>query len=296
MFLLVKTYKQKAPRQNKPFAEIESAKKKSGKKKSKILPFRMRGIWFYPLVAITAMALLAMVNTYQENLELKDIEVAFVDQDDNYFLDADKVKSLITIEQERELIGERMGEIGLRELEQVLIANPIIKKAEVFKSNSGILNVEVALRKPIARLINNSGHYIYLDEEGHKFPDSRLYSARVPLIRGDFEETVADTFVCETLENALPVLKYIQHNKFWNAQVSEIAIKTSGEMIIYPQVGDMEIDFGFPENIVEKFDNALVFYKQVVSKVGWDKYKSLNVNVKGQVVAKKKKTKRNQNR
>ena len=288
MFLLVKTYKQKAPRQNRPFVEVEATKKKGAKKASKHLPFRMKGIWFYPLVALTTMALLAMVNTYQENQELQDIQVTFVDQDNNAFLDADAVKDLITLDQERELMGEKMGEIGLREIEQELIANPTIKEAEVYKSNSGVLNVDVALRKPIARLINNSGHYLYLDEEGHKFPDSRLHSARVPLIRGDFEETVADTFVCETLENALPVLKYIQHNKFWNAQVSEIAIKTSGEMIIYPQVGDMTIDFGYPDRIAEKFDNALVFYKQVVPKVGWDKYKSLNVKVNGQVVAKKK--------
>lgn len=286
MFLLVKTYKQKAPRQNRPLVEVEASKKKGKKKNGK--GFSMKGIWFYPLVAICTMALLAMVNTYQDNQPLQDIEVAFIEQDNNYFLDAAAVEKLILEERETELIGEKMGEIALRDIEQNLLNNPFIKKAEVYKSNSGVLNVEVAIRKPIARLINNSGNYIYLDEEGHKFPDSRLHSARVPLIRGDFEETVADTFVCETLEAAMPVLKYIQHNKFWNAQVSEIAIMTSGEMRVYPQVGDMYIEFGFPNRIVEKFDNVLEFYQQVVPKVGWEKYKSLNVKYKGQVVAKKK--------
>lgn len=288
MFLLVKTYKQKAPRQNRPLVEVEAPKKKGAKKKGKAFSIKMRGIWFYPLVAICTISLLAMVNNYQDNQPLQDIEVAFIEQDNNFFLDAESVKKLIHEGREVELLGEKMGDIALRDIEQNLLGNPFVKKAEVYKSNSGILHVEVAIRKPIARLINNSGNYIYLDEEGHKFPDSRLHSARVPLIRGDFEETVADTFVCETLEAAMPVLKYIQHNKFWNAQVSEIAIRTSGEMRIYPQVGDIYIDFGYADRVAEKFENALVWYQQVIPKVGWEKYRSLNVKLNGQVVAVKR--------
>ena len=54
-----------------------------------------------------------------------------------------------------------------------------------------------------------------------------------------------------------------------------------------PVVGNHLVKLGNGENIDEKFQRLMVFYKQVLSKTGFDKYKVIDVQYKGQVVASK---------
>ena len=288
MFLLVKTYKpqRKTVRQNRPFEQIE-ADKKARKKPVSVGKFKLsiRGIFLYPLIAVFVIALLAMVNNYQENLVVEGLNVSLVDSDKHPFLNEPAVLDLIDSTGGQGLVGKRMNDIKLKDLEDQLQANSVIKTAEVYKSMGGMLNIEVALRKPLARIVNNSGFYVYIDQDGKKFPATQHHSARVVLIRGDFEETVADTFVCETVEATIPLLHFIQNDEFWNAQISDVVVDNIGRITLYPQVGDMEIEFGYPDRIVEKFEAVKDFYEQWIPKVGWSNYRSVNVEYQGQLVA-----------
>ena len=291
MFLLVQTYKpqRKTVRQNRPFEQIE-AEKKARKKPVSVgkLKLSIRGILLYPIIAVAVVALLALVNNYQENLVVEGIDVSFVNSDEHPFLNAPAILEMLDSTGGQTLVGKRMNDIALRDLEYQLHLNPVIKNAEVYKSIGGMLNVEVALRKPLARIINNSGAYVYIDQEGKKFPATSHHSARVVLVRGDFEETVADTFVCETVEAAIPLLHYIHNDEFWNAQVSDVIIDNIGNVTLYPQVGDMEIEIGQPDRIAEKLQAVRDFYEQWIPEKGWSAYKAINVEFKGQVVAKKR--------
>lgn len=287
---MIKTFKKPPPkRRNRPIAEVEvEQKRKRQPLKVGKIGFRIRGILLYPLIIISGISLLAMVNGYQENLPLRDIHVTINSGSDNDFMDVQKVKEILGMDGESELVGLKMSSIELSDLEKKIKANPFIKEAEVFKSVRGVLFVDVEIRKPIARLINNSGDYVYVDGEGNKFPSSDLHTAHVTLVRGDFDETVVDTFACSTIKEAIPVLKYIYEDPFWNAQISDVVIKQSGELVLYPQIGSMFVEFGQPIRIADKFENMRDFYRQVVKEVGWDKYRSISVKYKGQVVAKKR--------
>jgi cell division protein FtsQ len=231
--------------------------------------------------------LLMAANQYVETLPLRDIEVDLQAGTDNAFLDIADVRAILMGDGFQPLIGQPMNELHLETLEQRLRDNPFVKHAEVSKSMMGVLRVEMSLRRAVGRLINNSGAHLYLDETGHKFPVSRHHSAYVPLIRGDFEEVVADTFGCASIAEALPLLNFLQQHPFWQAQVAEVVIFQDGQMELQPEVGDMAIDFGFPVRIEEKFGNLMDFYKQVIPEVGWRKYRTVSVKYRGQVVAKR---------
>lgn len=164
----------------------------------------------------------------------------------------------------------------------------MVQQAEVYKNMRGIIHLDIVQRTPVARVMNNSGDYLYLDETGKKFPGSRLGSADVPLVRGDFEEAIADTFACSTIAAAMPVYKYIYDDPFWRAQIAEIWIEQSGELVLFPTVGDIRVEFGYPIQIHEKFSNLLDFYRQVLPEVGWDRYRSVSVKYAGQVVGRRR--------
>jgi cell division protein FtsQ len=71
------------------------------------------------------------------------------------------------------------------------------------------------------------------------------------------------------------------------AQVAQIDITTDRQFEMIPVVGNHLVKLGNGENINQKFRRLMMFYKQVLSKTGFDKYKVINVQYKGQVVASK---------
>jgi cell division protein FtsQ len=52
-----------------------------------------------------------------------------------------------------------------------------------------------------------------------------------------------------------------------------------------PVVGNHLVRLGDGENMPQKFNRLMVFYRQVLSKTGFDKYRVIDVQYKGQVVA-----------
>ena len=52
-----------------------------------------------------------------------------------------------------------------------------------------------------------------------------------------------------------------------------------------PVLGDQKILFGDTSRMKDKLNNLFVFYNNVLNRIGWDKYETLDVRFKGQVVA-----------
>jgi len=84
------------------------------------------------------------------------------------------------------------------------------------------------------------------------------------------------------------VSEFINNNSFWMAQIDQIEITPGRTFDLIPKLGDQVIHFGSGDNHLEKFNNLLCFYKQVLTKIGWTHYSSISVQFKGQVVAVKR--------
>ncbi len=246
-------------------------------------------ILHFVLIGVGILSIMGLASSYQQHMACKDMQIVVHAEEDQAFLSKEDVKMLVEMEYGRELIGEKFSKINLATVEAGLEEVPFIKDAEVYKTVTGVLNLQVWMKEPIARVVNNSGSYLYLDKWGHKFPTSSQQTAHVMLIRGDIDEKLmpVDTLRKEALQASLPVLNYIYHHDFWNAQISEIIVKDNGDLILHPQIGDMDIEFGKPDQIKEKFERLTLFYHKVIENVGWDHYGFISVKYKHQVIAKK---------
>ena len=69
------------------------------------------------------------------------------------------------------------------------------------------------------------------------------------------------------------------------AQVAQIDINEYKKFEMVPVVGNHLVRLGNGENMEAKFRRLMVFYQQVLRKVGFEKYKLIDVQYKGQVVA-----------
>ena len=83
---------------------------------------------------------------------------------------------------------------------------------------------------------------------------------------------------------------YINRYPFWKAQVAQIDINDNRELEVVPTVGNHTVLMGKAEDFENKFNRLFSFYKQVWTKVGLEKYETIDVRFNGQVVAIKKGT------
>ena len=84
------------------------------------------------------------------------------------------------------------------------------------------------------------------------------------------------------------IAQYIQQDSMLLAQVAQVDITSQRTYEIVPLVGNQLIKIGNAENLDEKFSKLKMFYQQVWSKVGFEKYETIDVQYSGQVVAVKR--------
>jgi cell division protein FtsQ len=83
----------------------------------------------------------------------------------------------------------------------------------------------------------------------------------------------------------MEMLLEIRNNDFWKAQISQLDIDAHERISILPQVGDEVIEFGKPNDLESKFRKLMIYYKEILPRMGWNKYKRVNLEYEGQIVA-----------
>jgi cell division protein FtsQ len=84
------------------------------------------------------------------------------------------------------------------------------------------------------------------------------------------------------------MVKYINRNDFLKAQIQEIYINRKNEFELIPTMGDHRIIFGDIENMEGKFKKLLVFYEDGLRNMNWNRFSTINIKYKNQIVCTKK--------
>ncbi len=86
-------------------------------------------------------------------------------------------------------------------------------------------------------------------------------------------------------------VKYIEQDSFWRAEIVQIVASTmsSGDLRLelIPRSGSHTISFGTVDNVEAKLDKLLSFYENGLRNIGWDSFRRISVEYKGQVVCTK---------
>jgi cell division protein FtsQ len=92
------------------------------------------------------------------------------------------------------------------------------------------------------------------------------------------------------LKDVKELTTFISKDPFWNAQVAQIDIVGDKNFELIPTIGNHIIRIGSADALEEKLNRLFVFYKNVLSKTGFDHYSVIDVQYKDQVVATQKGT------
>lgn len=242
-------------------------------------------IWL--VIAGGMVILLAAAMRKQNNNRCADYSITIKASKDNLFINEKDVQQLLMAATNERIRGEAMSSFNLHALEQLLEENTWINQAQLYFDNKDVLHVIVTERNPLARIFTTAGNSFYIDETLQRIPLSDKKSARVPVFTGFPEKKILNQKDSLLLNDIQTIAGFISNDSFWSAQTSQIDITPDRNFEMIPLVGNHVVKLGNGDNIDKKFHRLFVFYKEILSKTGFDKYKTIDVEYSGQVVASK---------
>jgi cell division protein FtsQ len=217
----------------------------------------------------------------------RDYTITIEGAKNNLFIDTKDVEQILFKATNGPLKGDPVASFNLYELEQTLEKNTWIDEADMYFDNKDVLHVTITEKEPIARIFTTDGKSYYINDNGRRMPLSDKMSARVPVFTGYADKKKMDAADSLLLKQVTNVAVFIANDPFWMSQVAQIDITEDGNFEMVPLVGNHLVKLGTGENFQRKFNRLMVFYKQVLSKTGFDKYKVIDVQYKGQIVVSK---------
>lgn len=184
-----------------------------------------------------------------------------------------------------------LSKLDVRAIERVLEDEPFVLDAEVFIDAQNQLYVHIQQREPIYRIIDVNNENYYMDKTGKQMPMSAHSTARVIVATGEIPPYTPDFKKPEKKHflNDLNELIYkIRHDDFLHAQVEQIYVNQYKEFTLIPKVGKQKILLGKYEDIDDKLQRLKLFYEEGMSREGWNKYKTINLKYRKQIVCKKR--------
>lgn len=207
---------------------------------------------------------------------LSKLTVKFIG-DDNLYISQQAVNKLL-IQNEGGVTSVPKEILDLNDLESALIANDMIKTAEVYLAVNGEVTAEIEQRKPIARVNTNASFYI--DDEGRYMPLSSFHTARVPLVTGVVHKN--------ELQNVFTIAQKINSDDFLKKHIIEIHQNQDKSITLKTRVLDFEIHLGQLNNLDLKINNLKAFYQKAKKDNALNNYSKVSLQFNNQVVCTKK--------
>lgn len=182
---------------------------------------------------------------------------------------------------------KKIRSVNSQKLEKDLKKDARIQHVDVYFDAKDRLHIALVPKEVIVRITDNRGSSYFLDAKGKKVPVVQGSAVRVPLANG-FIDAYREGFDKKegksVLKEIFYMIQYIRNDEFLHALVEQIFVDENGEIIIIPKVGKEKIVFGGADQMDEKFDNLKIFYRDGMTKLGWNRYPVLNVKFVNQVV------------
>ena len=172
--------------------------------------------------------------------------------------------------------GKKFSEIDLPMIDSLIMENPYIDHVRSHFTATGTLYIQVTPQHPILHIMAQNGEDYYLDCKGTVMPVDTV-KADLCVATGNISQKFAR-------ERLIPLAKYINEDKFWNRQIEQIHVVADYDIEMIPRVGKHIIMLGDARNYTDQLERLLLFYREGLPVVGWNKYKAINLAFDGQIV------------
>jgi cell division protein FtsQ len=250
-------------------------------------------IAFFILSVTLVTGLMAYVYVEHQKKPLQQVEIHVARSSEKGFLDKEEIYKCI----EKHLSDTtRLKDLDLSFIEDSLTQTPWVDEIDAFIDIEGNLIINIKESEPVLRIFSQSGSTFFLDKNGKILPVSRKYTPRLLVANGYIKASpikgfrnINDTiYKNSNLKALLAVSKTIENYPFLKSLISEIYVNSNNEIDLTPMVGNQLIHLGDTTNLNHKLENLIFFYKKSLVYEGWDKYTTLDLKYRNQIVCTKK--------
>jgi len=255
---------------------------------------RIIQISLFTITVTSLLVLMGFIHKKSSNKIVNEFEVNIFRDTDNGFLSRDiLLNTLNNIDTNNQL---EISNVNTTEIERNLSLSPYIENTDSYLTLDGKLLINVKEKTPVIRVYNKEGKSIYLDNNGEFIPISRNHTPRVLIASGYIDETITSlkTNIYDTTYSKSAYLevfilgKLILQNKLLASQINQIYVNSKGEYDLIPELGEHIVKFGNMENATTKLENLEAYYRKNMITENWDKYSTINLIYKDQIVCTKK--------
>lgn len=244
---------------------------------------------FWCIAGAGVMVLLVAAIKYRNNKTCKGYKIDISGPTAELFIGKKEINDLLASAGAGVWKEKAIQSFDLRRMESVLEKNVWIKDAQLFFDNNGVLQVKVMERQPVARIFTTNGNSFYIDSSGVQLPLSDKLPVKLPVFTDYPAATIRLHGQDSVLTTEIKQLSaFIGGDAFWMAQIAQVAILPDRTFELVPTVGNHLIEFGDGEDYEQKFHRLFIFYKEVLSRTGMDKYSRIDIAYAGQVIGTKK--------
>jgi cell division protein FtsQ len=249
--------------------------------------FRDAMIW---LTLIGGIFALLFFSVYRKSTaEVKTLVIHIEDIEGKGHLISEKeVTQILNLAAGMTISKSNIKSLNIRKLEERLKKDKRIERADLYFDSKNRLNVKIVQKSPVVRVSDVYGNEYYLDHNGGRVPVTKGSAVRVALLTG-----VTDTFGTNILASEKPrklrdafkVMQYVSGDPFLSALIEQAHIDqdSTGDLILIPKIGREKLVFGDARDMEMKFDNLKIFYRDGMPKLGWSRYKKLNLKITNQI-------------
>ncbi|MBC7694193.1 MAG: hypothetical protein H7141_01975 [Burkholderiales bacterium] len=257
-------------------------------------------LWIIGLSGLFAS--LAITNGKGKNVTVENLLVTVNNTEINTFIDEEDVKEFFK-ERNDSILHTSLKNIDVNSLEKALNSHPAVENADIAVDVNGDVTIDVRQRTPLVRVMNLDGESYYIDNQSKLMPLSDKYTARVLIATGNINEAFATRYQfpvsaiaknelfskVSVLDDIYNISVFITKDSVLASLIHQINITNDQELELYPSIGNHKIIFGEAKDFQEKFDKLKLFYTEGLNKTdGWNKYSTINIKYKNQVVCTKK--------
>ena len=258
--------------------------------KGKKLIYKILILAAWLLVGSGMIVLLAAASKKQKQHLCKDVTITIKGDSKQVFIDKKEIQNQLKLTAKGSLINKPLSGISLSQLENRLKDHPWISKAQLYFDSRNILHVAVVERIPIARIFTTTGQTFYIDSTGHRMPLLENINLRLPIITNFTSAKKLHASDSLMLNDITRMVSYISAHLFWSAQIAQFDITHERTFEAIPVVGNHIIKLGTAEGFAKKLDKLYLFYQNIISKTGFDKYKAIDLQYQDQIIGVKRGT------
>lgn len=205
------------------------------------------------------------------------------------FLDQKDVLNMLSANGKEKLTGRMIISYDLRGMEDLLRKNVWVRDAQLFFDNNEVLRIRVTERQPLARIFTTAGTSFYIDSSGSRLPLSEKVSMKLPVFTNYPDQKLNMHGTDSTLASQTRGLAaFILANPFWLAEIQQINVTPNRTFQMVPVIGNHLVEFGDGTDCAGKFHRLFIFYRDVLSRTGFDHYASVDLRFSGQVIGTRK--------